>query len=343
MIKRVDVVIIDEYIFYVEIQFYIISIGKKRAKMKKIGHKILGICLLASLALAGCSNKVSSTSKKEESKKVVYTSFFPITDLAKRIIGDKMEIKQIIQGHEEPHDFELKTKNMAEIAKADLIIYNGAGFENFMKDLKEVAKADNKFVDLSQGLTLLEVNHDHEASSKHDQVNPHTWLSIKNVLKELPSIYEAVKRIDINNAEYYKKNFDKAMAEFKALDEKFSSELAKLPKDKDKYFVVSHSAFNYLADDYGLKQVAVAGISPEEEPSAKQLKTLSDFVKKHHISTIFFEGKATPKVAQTLAKETGTKTDVLYTMEVLNEEEMKMGYIKLMEKNLEALVKSFHD
>ena len=56
--------------------------------------------------------------------------------------------------------------------------------------------------------------------------------------------------------------------------------------------MVSHAAFNYLADDYGLKQVAVTGISPEDEPTAKQLKTIADFVKDKHISTIFFEGKA---------------------------------------------------
>ena len=73
------------------------------------------------------------------------------------------------------------------------------------------------------------------------------------------------------------------------------------------------------------------------------MKTIADFVKKHRVKTIFFEGKATPKVAQTLAKNTHTKTATLYTMESLNEAEMKKGYLKLMEYNLEQLIQSFNE
>lgn len=135
---------------------------------------------------------------------------------------------------------------------------------------------------------------------------------------------------------------DENLKEFKALDEKFAKELEGIDENK-RYFVVSHAAFNYLADDYGLKQVAVTGISPEDEPSAKQLKTIADFVKEHDISTIFFEGKATPKVAETLAKNTNTKTGTLYTMENLTKEEAEMGYLKLMEENLKALKESFNE
>lgn len=272
-------------------------------------------------------------------KKVIYTTFFPVYDLTKRVVGDKMEVKTIIKGNQEPHDFELQAADMAEITKADLIVYNGAGMESFISDLKKSAKDDGKFLDLSQGLTLLESKDASEGD--HSSVNPHTWLSVKNAQIELNTIYKKLSVLDPTNEAYYKANLEKALGEFKALDEKFSSEISKVDK-KDKYFVVSHAAFNYLANDYGLKQVAVTGISPEDEPSAKQLKIIADFVKKNGISTIFFEGKATPKVAETLAKNTGVKTDTLYTLENLTEEEAKLGYLKLMEKNLDALVKSFN-
>lgn len=329
--------------------------------MNKFLHKFLGIFLISSMALSGCAKQASANTEK---KKVIYTSFFPVTDLTKRIVKDKMEVKQIINGNQEPHDFELQTKDMTEISKADLVIYNGAGIESFIHDLKEISKAEDKFVDLSKGLTLLEAkegeehhHHHGEEEEHHDEkhhegehheeegehVNPHTWLSIKNVLKELPSIYEAVKKIDPANEAFYKENLEKAIAEFKALDEKFTTELAKLPANKEKIFVTSHAAFDYLANDYGLTQVPVAGISQDEEPSAQKLKELADYVKEHHISTVFFEGKATPKVAETLAKETGVKTDVLNTLEMADEEEMKLGYIGLMEQNLNALVKSFNE
>ncbi|MFR8806201.1 MAG: metal ABC transporter solute-binding protein, Zn/Mn family [Lactobacillus iners] len=75
------------------------------------------------------------------------------------------------------------------------------------------------------------------------------------------------------------RKFEKAQSEFKSLDN--LKTVAKF-KGKDKYFVTSHAAFNYLARDYGFKQVAVTGISIDEEPSAKQLKNCR-FRKKHHI------------------------------------------------------------
>ncbi|MBU0279005.1 MULTISPECIES: metal ABC transporter solute-binding protein, Zn/Mn family [unclassified Gemella] len=310
--------------------------------MKKKLNIFMGILLSVSLLLVGCS-KNTSTSQPSSDKKIIYTSFFPVYDLTKQIVGDKMEIKNIIKGNQEPHDFELQTKDMKEISKADLIIFNGANMENFIDDLKMASKQDDKFLDLSQGLTLLESGSLEENSkNEHLSINPHTWLSVKNALIELDTIYKKVASIDPANEAYYKKNLEVASKNFKQLDEKFEKELAKV-KNKEKYFVVSHAAFNYLANDYGLKQVAITGISPEDEPSAKQLKTIADFVEKHNIKTIFFEGKTTPKVAQTLAKNTNTKTSTLYTMENLTDDEVKLGYIKLMEMNLEALVSSFDE
>lgn len=303
--------------------------------MKK--HLFLFFTFLAIFCgcLTGCSKQQSSNNKK-----VIYTTFFPVTDLTKRIVGNKMEVKTIIKGNEEPHSFELKTNDMKDIAKADLIIYNGAGMENFIPALKDTVKKKNKFLDLSQGLKLLEAGKG--IVKAHDRVNPHTWLSVKNAYEQLHTIYRKVASMDPNNEAYYKKNLKKAQSEFKSLDNQFEKTVAKF-KGKDKYFVTSHAAFNYLARDYGFKQVAVTGISPDEEPSAKQLKKIADFVKKHHIKTIFFEGKATPKVAKTLAKNTHTKTDTIYTMENLTDDEAAMGYLKLMELNMKALMRSFNE
>lgn len=320
--------------------------------------RIISIIMISCMFLVACSSnkneqtKEQKTTEQKENKKVVYTTFFPVTDLTKRIVGDKMEVKTIIKGNQEPHSFELKAGDMQEIIKADLIIYNGANMESFISAIEDTVKDKSKFLNLSQGLTLLEngdgleEEHNHgdekEDSHGHDKINPHTWLSVKNAIIQLDTIYKKVSSIDPENEAYYKENLKKAQDEFRALDKKFETELSKVTS-KQKYFVVSHAAFNYLANDYGLKQVAVTGISPEDEPSAKQLQKIADFVKKYKINTIFFEGKATPKVAETLAKNTNTKTDTLYTMENLTDEEIEMGYLKLMELNLNALVKSFSE
>lgn len=312
---------------------------------KTIKVKLILLAVFA-LFIGACSTKKKEQTEttKTDTKKVIYTTFFPVAELTKLIVGDKMEVETIIKAGQEPHSFELQINDRKAISNADLIIFNGANMEEFIHDLEEALQDEDKFLDLSQGLTLLSSEDDHEEHDHdhdHGGINPHTWLSVKNAMIQLDTIYQKISSIDPENDVYYKENLDQALVQFKALDEKFESELAKVTKDK--YFVVSHAAFNYLANDYGLTQVAVTGISPEEEPSAKQLKEIADFVKEHEITTIFFEGKATPKVAETLATNTGTKTATLYTLESLTEQEQALGYIKLMEMNLEALVGSFHD
>lgn len=307
--------------------------------MKQGILKFLVLLLVSTFIFYGCS-KENNKIQRDENKKLIYTTFFPITYLTKEIVGDKMEIRAIMKSTDEPHSFELKANDMKEITKADLIVYNGANMESFIPDLENAVGDKDKFLNLSQGLTLLEAGDG--IDDKHTRINPHTWLSVKNAREQLDTIYKKVASIDPQNEPFYKSNLERTQKAFEDLDKKFKEELSKVKK-QEKYFVVSHAAFNYLAHDYGLKQIAVTGISPEEEPSAKQLKVIADFVKSNNINTIFFEGKATPKVAETLAKNTKTKTSTLYTMENLTDEEVKLGYIKLMELNLEALVRSFDE
>ncbi|MEQ0488382.1 metal ABC transporter substrate-binding protein [Anaerococcus murdochii] len=313
--------------------------------MVKKFRNLFVIFILAIVCLTSCGKENENIENKEvedknvDTKKTIYASFYPVSELVKMIAGDKFEVKTIIKTSEEPHSFELTSQAMKDLNGANLIAYNGAGMESFIDDLKDNVKDDDKFLDLSDGLTLLDSS---KEGSDMASINPHTWLSIKNAKVMVDNIYRKLSSMDPDNEKYYKENLDMALTKFDDLDKKFTDELSKV-KDKEKYFVVSHAAFNYLADDYGLKQVAVTGISPEEEPSAKDLKTIADFVKEKNIKTIFFEGKATPKVAETLAKNTGTKTSTLYTMENLDDHMIEKGYFGLMEENLKALVESFNE
>lgn len=313
--------------------------------MVKKFRNLFVILILAMVCLTSCGKENENIENKEvedknvETKKTIYASFYPVSELVKMIAGDKFEVKTIIKTSEEPHSFELTSQAIKDLNGASLIAYNGAGMESFIDDLKDNVKDDDKFLDLSDGLTLLDSS---KEGSDMASINPHTWLSIKNAKVMVDNIYRKLSSMDPDNEKYYKENLDKALTKFDDLDKKFTDELSKV-KDKEKYFVVSHAAFNYLADDYGLKQVAVTGISPEEEPSAKDLKTIADFVKEKNIKTIFFEGKATPKVAETLAKNTGTKTSTLYTMENLDDHMIEKGYFGLMEENLKVLVESFNE
>jgi zinc transport system substrate-binding protein len=100
--------------------------------------------------------------------------------------------------------------------------------------------------------------------------------------------------------------------------------------------VTSHAAFGYLAERYGLTQVPITGLSPEEEPSPQRLAEVARLAKAKGVTTIFFETLVSPKIAETLAKEVGAKADVLDPIEGV-EAGSGADYLSVMRDNLTHL------
>lgn len=188
-----------------------------------------------------------------------------------------------------------------------------------------------------------EAEHDHESEeAEHEhshEKDPHVWLSPALAIKEVETITASLIEADPDNKETYQQNSEAYIAKLSALDQQYKDSLSKVEK---KEMITQHAAFGYLASEYGLTQVPIAGLSPEQEPNAQRLAELKDFAKEHDISVIYFEETASQKVADTLATEIGAKTEVLSTLEVLSKEDEDNGldYIKVMERNLEKIVQA---
>ncbi|OWR26527.1 ABC transporter substrate-binding protein [Saccharibacillus sp. O23] len=190
--------------------------------------------------------------------------------------------------------------------------------------------------------------HDHEGEEAHGHdhdhggLDPHVWLSPKLAVQEVRNIEAAFAEADPDHAAQYKSNADAYVAKLEALDAEFKS---RLTGTKRTDFVTQHAAFGYLARDYGLTQVPIAGLSPDQEPSAREMAEVVEFAKQHDVKTIFFETLVSSKVAETIAAEIGAKTDVLNPLEGLTSEETAAGedYLSVMRKNLEALKKALDE
>ena len=135
---------------------------------------------------------------------------------------------------------------------------------------------------------------------------------------------------DINIQEYS----SLLKSELAALDQSF---IAGLRECSSRTMVTSHAAFGYLARDYNLTQVPVAGISPEEEPSPKTIADIISLIKKDKITALFSEPLVSPKLINTIAAETGAKTYLLHPLESLSEDETSLGYVGVMKQNLTYL------
>lgn len=131
-------------------------------------------------------------------------------------------------------------------------------------------------------------------------------------------------------------NAEKYLKKLQALDKEYTEAFSQA---KQKSFVTQHSAFAYLALDYGLTQVPISGVSAESDPSAKRIASLSKYVSEYDIKYIYFEENASSSIAKTLANEVGVKTAVLNPIESLTKDQLKKGedYVSVMTENLKSL------
>lgn len=323
--------------------------------MKVWSSKIFLISAVTALLLAGCGdegiNNSSGESEASGKKLKVVTSFYPMYEFSKQVAGEYADVIGLIPAGVEPHDWEPSAKDMAEIKEADVFVYNGL-VEGWAEQALESAPNDKRIVvEASGGIQLMESEeHGHEEEGHEEEeheeeggsLDPHIWLSPVLARQEVLAIQEAFEKADPANKDAYKANADAYISKLKELDNAFKSGLQGV---KHTEFVTQHAAFGYLAKEYGLTQVPIAGLSPEQEPSPEQMAEVVAFAKEHEIKTILFETLVDPKIAQTIADEIGAKTDVLNPLEGLTDEEKKdnLDYIGIMTKNLEALKKALNE
>lgn len=215
---------------------------------------------------------------------------------------------------------------------------------NHKEDSKAVSNDDHKEkVDKDHDHKDVDKNHEHKESGHHHhhhgEFDPHVWLAPLNAKAEMKNIKDKLVTLDKDNASKYEENFNKAASEFDKLHQEFVAGLKDL---KHKEIVVSHEAFGYLCQAYGLVQYGVEGIIPTSEPDPSTMAEIVHFVKEHGISTVFFEELASEKVANAISKETGAKVAVLSPIETLTKEQYDKGenYFSLQRANLKALVEA---
>lgn len=170
----------------------------------------------------------------------------------------------------------------------------------------------------------------------HGGLDPHVWLSPALAIKEVRNIEAGLSQAAPEHIEQFKQHADAYVAKLEALDQEFRDTLT-TAKRKD--FITQHAAFGYLAREYGLRQVPIAGLSPDLEPSAAKMAEIVKFARENKVKTIFFETLVSSKVAETISKEIGAKAAVLHTLEGVTEEDLNnnMDYIAIMRQNLAAL------
>ena len=289
------------------------------------------------LVLGACGQNAGQDNSNETKGMKIVTSFYPVYAMVKEVSGDLNDVR-MIQSSSGIHSYEPSANDIAAIYDADIFIYHSHTLESWAGSLDpSLQKSKVKVIEASDGMTLERVPglEDMEAGNGVDAktlYDPHTWLDPEKVAEEAQIIADKLSEQDSANKETYQKNAQNFSAKAHDLTKKYQPIFENADQ---KTFVTQHTAFSYLAKRFGLNQLGIAGISPDQEPSPRQLTEIQEFVKTYKVKTIFTESNASSKVANTLVKSTGVTLKTINPLEA--DPQNDKSYLENLEENLSVL------
>lgn len=281
------------------------------------GKALRTVALAALVAVGGASACATDNEPAAGDRVAVVAGFYPLQFVAERVGGDAVRVRNLAKPGAEPHDLELNTGQVGQVAEADLVVYL-KGFQPALDEAVEQNAGDRAF-DVAEVQPLLDaaaVGHDHEGDGAHDEEtggkDRHVWLDPTRLATIGEKLAERLGRVDPDRAAGYAARAKALRGDLAALDAEFTTGLRTCQRRE---IVTSHTAFGYLAERYRLNQIGITGLSPEDEPSPRRLTAAIEEARAHGATTIFFETLVSPKVAETIAREVGAKTAVLDPIE----------------------------
>lgn len=301
--------------------------------------------LLIGFITIGCSPSIDE--KGDDTALTIYTSIYPIQYAVERIGEDTVNVKSVYPPGVDAHTYEPTSKEMTTIAKGDAFIYLGAGMEGFAESAAgALASQDVKLIEIAQHEELFHSGQTHDDDSEkqndghdHGDHDPHIWLDPLRMIDMSNIIMDELIALNPDKQDLYKDNFNALKEDLVALDNNFSDMLD--AKD-DKKLLVSHAAYGYWEERYGIEQIAINGLSSSSEPSQKELTKIIDQAKEHHLGYIIFEQNSSNRVTEIIQDHIGAEALTIHNLAVLTEQDIKQDedYLSLMAYNLKILDKA---
>jgi zinc transport system substrate-binding protein len=311
---------------------------------------MLTLAATASVALTGCAAFSDAPARPHDGTVDVVAAFYPLQFVAERVGGDLIDISDLTRPGQEPHDLELSPKQTAEVALADLVVYE-KGLQASVDAAVKQSSAEQ--VDAAAVAGLEPMSHgghddvDHHGTGEtpqeeaglsedahdHGDLDPHFWQDPLRLAKVGEAVADRLASLDPEHASTYRSNADALDADLAALDRDYAAGLRTCARHT---IVVSHNAFGYLSR-YGLDIEPIAGLSPDAEPTPADLGRLHDLIVSDGITTVFGERLVPAELSTTLAHDLGITTAVLDPLEGLTDETAGENYLTLMRANLQAL------
>ncbi len=310
--------------------------------MKKM---VILLWLVFSVVVCGGCDRHEPT-PEHATRPVVVTTLFPLYDFARSIVGSRMEVKLLLPPGVEPHHFEPRPEDIVTIQRAALFIYTSPAMEPWAARL--LAGLDQRRLRVVQAaahVRLREIGQKEQDDDAHDlpqsvsghRQDPHVWLDFGNAQQMVDEMLAGIVAVDPGHAGEYRANATALQHRLADLDRRFTQGLANCTSR-----VVLHGghyAFGYLARRYHLTYLAAEGVSADNEPSPRQLAELVQQIRSNRLGAVFSEELVSPRLADSLAAETGVRVLRLNGAHNLTKDQFERGvtFFDLMEQNLHNL------
>ena len=266
---------------------------------------IITTILITALLITAASAFFST--KQQTSKLQVAASFYPLAFFSQEIGGEYVQVTQLAPSNTEIHNWEPSAQDITAAEKADIIIYNGAGLDQWMQNelLPALSNAKSRLtVDTTSGLPLL-LTSGTSGENETGPNDPHTWISPYMAKLQAEKIYNALVQQDPAHESYYTNNWENLKNTLEQIDANYTTALA--TKQKNTIFV-SHAAYGYLAYRYNFEQQGVIGLSADEQPSAATIANILNLMEQHQTYVVYVDPIYSQNYAQTLKTELETQT-----------------------------------
>lgn len=324
---------------------------------KNIVALVSFIILIVIMILLIVCFKQDETVKNEEKIQIIAT-LFPQYDFAKQIVGDKADVKLLLNSGVETHNYEPTPKDMISINNSDLFLYTGKDLEPWTESITESISKDCNIVDISKDIELITIEefeekhinskivqdeheHSEEKNHSHNEIyDGHIWLNPENAMKMIDNIVEEISNLDPENEEYYKRNAESYKQKIAELD--YTLEEIVKESNRKEIAVGGEFAYAYLVQRYDLDFVSVYNNCGDgEDPSISKVKSVIDYINEKSMKVVFYEELTEGTVAKMIAEETEAESLVLYSIH--NADIQKDTYVSLFEKNIDNLKKALID
>lgn len=294
---------------------------------------VMATFLLTACGSDGEKDNETADSNGDDEKLQVVGDFTIVSDIAEKVGGDRVEVYNVIPKGKEPHGWDPSPKDTKSTADADVLFYFGWNLEgldgdknNWVYKMLHAAdkdKDDENVFALSDGIDQLELGTKEFAGTP----NPHGFNTPKNGIKMVENARDAYIEIDPEYKEVYEENAEKILNELKDLDQQYEEKIGGIPEE-DRILMSSERSFQYIADQYGLKEGFIWERDGESEGTPEQIINAINFVEENEPKALFVEYTSDKRPMNTVSDETGVPIAGSLYSEDLGEEDSYVDYLR---------------